>query len=54
MAGNLGGLLVAIVVGLLVDHPMAAFLVMAAVALIAVPGARALRGPIAALEPVER
>ncbi|MFC5267740.1 MFS transporter [Kribbella qitaiheensis] len=54
MAGNLGGLLVAIVVGLLVDYPMAAFLVMAAVALIAVPGARALRGPIAALEPVER
>jgi len=54
MAGNLGGLLVAIVVGLLVDHPTAAFLVMAAVALVAVPGARALRGPIAALEPVER
>ena len=49
MAGNLGGLLVAIVVGLLVDHPTAAFLVMAAVALIAVPGARALRRPIAEL-----
>ena len=49
MAGNLGGLLVAVVVGLLVDHPSAAFLVMAAIALIAVPGARALRRPIAEL-----
>ncbi|TCC29393.1 MFS transporter [Kribbella speibonae] len=49
MAGNLGGLVVAVVVGLLVDHPLAAFLVMAAIALIAVPGARALRAPIAAL-----
>jgi predicted MFS family arabinose efflux permease len=50
MAGNLGGLIVAIVVGLLVDHPLAAFLVMAAVALFAVPGARALRKPIAELD----
>ncbi|TDO36291.1 putative MFS family arabinose efflux permease [Kribbella sp. VKM Ac-2527] len=49
MAGNLGGLLVATAVGLLVDHPLPAFLVMAAVALIAVPGARALRSPIASL-----
>lgn len=49
MAGNLGGLVVAIVVGLLVDHPSAAFLVMAGVAAIAVPGARALRQPIAEL-----
>jgi len=49
MAGNLGGLLVAVVVGLLVDHPFAAFLVMAVIALIAVPGARALRRPIAEL-----
>ncbi|MER7244417.1 MFS transporter [Kribbella sp. NPDC000426] len=49
MSGNLGGLIVAVVVGLLVDHPAAAFLVMAAIALIAVPGARALRGPIAEL-----
>lgn len=49
MAGNLGGLLVAVAVGLLVDHPLPAFLVMAAVALIAVPGARALRNPIADL-----
>jgi predicted MFS family arabinose efflux permease len=49
MAGNLGGLLVATAVGLLVDHPLAAFLVMAGVALVAVPGARALRRPIASL-----
>jgi hypothetical protein len=49
MSGNLGGLIVAVVVGLLVDHPLAAFLVMAAIALIAVPGARALRRPIAEL-----
>ncbi|TCO33361.1 putative MFS family arabinose efflux permease [Kribbella steppae] len=47
MAGNLGGLLVAIVVGLLVDYPSAAFLVMAGIALVAVPGARALKRPIA-------
>ena len=49
MSGNLGGLLVAVVVGLLVGHPYAAFLVMAVIALIAVPGARALRRPIAEL-----
>lgn len=49
MAGNLGGLIVAVIVGLLVGHPSAAFLVMAAIALIAVPGARSLRRPIAAL-----
>ncbi len=49
MAGNLGGLVVAVVVGLLVDHPTAAFLVMGGIALIAVPGARALRRPIAEL-----
>ncbi|WP_406048274.1 MFS transporter [Kribbella sp. NBC_00889] len=46
MSGNLGGLLVATVVGLLVDYPTAAFLVMAVIPLIAVPGARALRQPI--------
>ena len=49
MAGNLGGLVVAVIVGLLVGHPSAAFMVMAAIALIAVPGARSLRRPIAAL-----
>ncbi len=47
MAGNLGGLLVAVVVGLLVDYPSAAFLVMAGIALVGVPGARALKRPIA-------
>jgi predicted MFS family arabinose efflux permease len=47
MAGNLGGLLVAVVVGLLVDYPSAAFAVMAGIALVAVPGARALKRPIA-------
>jgi predicted MFS family arabinose efflux permease len=50
MAGNLGGLLVAVAVGLLVDHPLVAFLVMGAVALVAVPGAVALRRPIADLD----
>ncbi|MFC6160853.1 MFS transporter [Kribbella jiaozuonensis] len=54
MSGNLGGLIVAVVVGLLVDHPPAAFLVMAAIALIAVPGARALRRPIAELRSQSR
>ncbi|GAA0940542.1 MFS transporter [Kribbella koreensis] len=49
MSGNLGGLIVATIVGLLVDHPLAAFLVMAAVALTAIPGAQSLRRPIATL-----
>jgi predicted MFS family arabinose efflux permease len=52
MAGNLGGLLTAVAVGLLVDRPLQAFLVMAVVALIAVPGARSLRRPIADLAAV--
>ncbi|WP_433015835.1 MFS transporter [Kribbella sp. CA-294648] len=50
MFGNLGGLLVATAVGLLVDRPLAAFLVMAGIALVAVPGARALKRPIAELD----
>jgi predicted MFS family arabinose efflux permease len=59
MAGNLGGVLTALVVGLLVDRPVVAFTVMAVVALVAVPGARSLRRPIAELAavpsgPVER
>ncbi|HEV2782556.1 MAG TPA: MFS transporter [Actinophytocola sp.] len=37
LSGNLGGLVVATVVGLLVDHPAVAFLVMAAGALAALP-----------------
>lgn len=49
MSGNLGGLLVAVLVGLLVHRPTAAFLLMAVIALIGVPGARALRRPIAEL-----
>lgn len=49
MAGNLGGLLTAVAVGLLVDRPALAFAVMAAVALVAVPGARSLRGMIGEL-----
>lgn len=37
LSGNLGGLLVAVVVGLLVGHPGAAFVVLAAVTLLALP-----------------
>lgn len=43
MAGNLGGLVVATVVGLLVTHPLPAFLLTAAVALLAVPVSLLLR-----------
>ncbi|GAA2799529.1 MFS transporter [Kribbella solani] len=43
MSGNLGGLLVATAVGLLVHHPTAAFLTMAAIPLLALPGAHTLR-----------
>jgi predicted MFS family arabinose efflux permease len=42
LAGNLGGLLVAVVVGALVDYPAVSFLLMAAVALGALP---LVRGP---------
>ena len=52
MAGNLGGVLTALMVGLLVDRPVLAFTVMAVVALVAVPGARSLRRPIAELAAV--
>jgi predicted MFS family arabinose efflux permease len=41
LAGNLGGLLVAVLVGGLVDHPSVAFLLLAAVALGALPLVRA-------------
>jgi hypothetical protein len=37
MAGNLGGLVVALVVQVLVDEPLAAFLAMAAISLLGVP-----------------
>ena len=42
MAGNLGGLVVALLVQGLVHHPAAAFLAMAAVALLGLPLARRL------------
>jgi predicted MFS family arabinose efflux permease len=45
MAGNLGGLVVALIVQALVHAPLAAFLVMAAVALLAVPLALKLAAP---------
>jgi len=40
LSGNLGGLLVAAGVGGLVHHPVAAFLLLAAVALVAIPPVR--------------
>lgn len=43
LAGNLGGLIVAVIVGGLLDHRLAAFLVMTAVALAGLPLARSLR-----------
>jgi predicted MFS family arabinose efflux permease len=45
MAGNLGGLVVALVVQILVHHPEAAFLAMGAVALLGLPLAARLRSP---------
>jgi predicted MFS family arabinose efflux permease len=45
MAGNLGGLAVALLVQVLVHHPLAAFLAMAAVALLGLPLASRLRSP---------
>ena len=45
MAGNLGGLVVALIVQALIHAPLAAFLVMAAVALLAAPLALRLPAP---------
>jgi predicted MFS family arabinose efflux permease len=45
MAGNLGGLLVALLVQILVHHPLVAFLAMGAVALIGLPLAARLTSP---------
>jgi predicted MFS family arabinose efflux permease len=45
MAGNLGGLVVALLVQILVHHPLAAFLAMAAVALLGLPLAARLTMP---------
>jgi predicted MFS family arabinose efflux permease len=47
MAGNLGGLVVAVIVQVLVHHPLAAFLAMAAVAACGAPLALRLPGPLA-------
>jgi predicted MFS family arabinose efflux permease len=46
MAGNLGGLVVALLVQVLVHHPLAAFLAMAAVSLLGLPLAARLSSPI--------
>ncbi|MET7278966.1 MFS transporter [Kribbella sp. NPDC005582] len=43
LSGNLGGLLAATAVGLLVNHPRYAFLLLAALPLAAIPGAQTLR-----------
>jgi len=45
MAGNLGGLVVALIVQILVHHPLAAFLAMAGVSLFGLPLAARLRLP---------
>jgi len=50
MAGNLGGLVVALLVQILVHHPLAAFLAMAGVALLGLPLAARLTSPVVAEE----
>jgi hypothetical protein len=45
MAGNLGGLVVALLVQILVHEPLAAFLAMAGVSLLGLPLARRLPAP---------
>jgi cyanate permease len=45
MAGNLGGLVVALIVQILVHHPLAAFLAMAAVSLLGLPLTARLASP---------
>ena len=57
MAGNLGGLVVALLVQILVHHPLAAFIAMAAVSLLGLPLAARLKpitGAETSTEPVER
>lgn len=57
MAGNLGGLVVALLVQVLVHHPMAAFIAMAAVSLLGLPLAARLKpitGAEMGAEPAER
>lgn len=56
MAGNLGGLVVALLVQVLVHHPLAAFIAMAAVSLLGLPLAARLKpitGAEVSAEPVE-
>lgn len=48
MAGNLGGLVVATVTGLLVDRPTTAFLLISAIALLGLPAAAGLRRTLTA------
>jgi hypothetical protein len=50
MAGNLGGLVLALLVQILVHHPLAAFLAMAGVALLGLPLAARLTSPVVADE----
>ncbi len=50
MAGNLGGLVVALLVQVLVDEPLAAFLAMGAVSLLGLPLVARLVSPLAAPE----
>ncbi len=52
MAGNLGGLVVAVIVQILVHHPLAAFLALAGVSAFAAPLALRLPGPLARADPV--
>ena len=52
LSGNLGGLVVAGVIGFTVDAPALSFLLLAAAVLAALPLARRLRAPVAALAPV--
>jgi predicted MFS family arabinose efflux permease len=53
MAGNLGGLVVALIVQILVHHPLAAFLSMAAVSLLGLPLAARLISPASAARSAE-
>ncbi len=54
MAGNLGGLIVALMVEILVHHPLAAFLAMAGVSLLGLPLAARLAPPLPAEDPGAR
>ncbi|HEY0453570.1 MFS transporter [Actinophytocola sp.] len=50
LTGNLGGLVLAAVVGLLVDHPMAAFLLLGALSLLTLPLLRVFRPTFSAIQ----